>query len=1750
MQESPAVAHPDLPDTWSSLPTWIYLPPVSPPVQTNSQILPISELHWEDFERLCLRLLLQDSEIFHGVATGPVEGLAEPVARLYGQRGQAQFGIDVYARDLPALGEAPTHRKYICLQSRRVQEVGASILKSTVEKFLNGHWADVTKKFIYATSASLISTQLSDEIESLADLLTTQSIEFSIWDQEALSLRLKHNPELVDDFFGRHWVNRFCGPETAAKLGTRLDASQVKDLRTKLHQVYAATFGMADSGHIVFRSIDTNPIELADRFVTPDLVSATSRTASTSQPVTTSNEPQRGYPSQQLVMEEAAAWNAIAPDETVWFPRHPIWHQRTQEESTQVLERRSAEQWIGTEPMQVIVGEPGAGKSTLLRYLVLDLLNPNPNWKTTARRWGQCLPVWLPFHFFTQRVVNQTGKAASVDDAVQAWLEQHGAGQVWPLVEHALQDKRLLLVVDGLDEWISEDAGRIAVSALQAFANFQSVQLIVSTRPNGLGRLSLSAGWDYKRIASLTPEQQKELSLSYFAARETNDHPPLSSDVIERQVDDFLSEIHSSSDLRTISGTPLFLVLLVWLRLSKFATLPSRRFEVYEEAVSLLVSHHPASRRTAAAVTASRRTMPVYWLRAVLSKVAFMNQERGNVSTVHENALRKDFINALKDPNLLAKTDSDALETAEQLLEISESELGLLVRMGPSELAFLHRMLQDQLAAEYICDQLDPSQQKSLFEKHVGDPNWREILLIIMNRLTRSSELRELIEVIRQRINETPTGLLAREILAEVAFGSNRIPARENWQSALEIVRVVETHPYGPHRARLLESVLSGLESEVTKDLVCECLERWTMLVREPTFQLVQEVGRFSHVASLSSIVQCTLIHALRYPDKRIAYEGAKVIAIRYARDASRTSEERDDMYDELLGILADPPSGLAQAAALSALALAWRDDQNVNDMLIQARSHAQICVRIIALGDAFGVLVPSLLGGPATVHSDVPGPSEDEIISLTGFLKSFDSVDTHFGLLVSIITNIVLDRPSILVEELAYSGEEVHYFDSKELLWTVALTACPNDEAVVNFVCQELKSTALRGPMLFFEVGKLLASAYPSESRYRQRIASAIEETLEKLDTPLMEWELSWLAAVDNGPVMKKLLLSSLEDPGAPHWAAEALVENFGSDPEVLQTLHTRLMGEASSASLIANVITRVLPEKDVIPRLRTIVKELLSSSVSGVKRYDIVVLALSRACREQGIASGPEFENNAELALSVLPYLADTYHESSSHRIAASFYPSGASKAAFMTLSEVVSRPLEPYLSALCDYPDDAHPFVIEAFNTLRSLPSYLRNQICQYLAERNVAPDDLVLQLTNNWSDEVSPLNKSVGSLAYHKALVRARARGRIDDCRWHSALVRIREHASCYGPDYGARRRGAWIGMFVFRDWSPVLGVKETNETESPLHVPLLDWLHGPDMTMLQQVGSHWSRLREKFGEDLLLHFKASRGDRSTDQVWDSLALVAAQNPALQRELFHAVIEHGELLKMSGVLIWFITLGSSSSEAIADAIVDYLEASEEYDYWLVSFLVASAARFNLDSEKLRLPLEAAHGTTSGFQNFRVLETLAVLFPDHPLVIDSWGKVKSEVDNHRGEGTDVTFSTYFALAFAATRSTEFLDLMENQHDNLARIGNRFLDKLFVQHVSLRLQRDVDAVEAIHGEVLKRETSDQRTALYASILAESVGLDHRLRIEIERRIETLGEKTLAPTVYDHSVSSFVSVRIALTRAADWTWHDVSKQL
>lgn len=161
--------------------------PTKVPIRTNKQNLPYGDLTWENFERLCLRL-------------AEVQGEAEYWA-LYGTKGQAQDGIDIYVRHDAA-------KNYSVWQSKRHKKVTATTVRNAAKAFRDGKWASKASTFHICFQTDIQDTKVQDELEKQAALLAQQGVKLIPTGAVEMSRRLKAHPKIVDDFLRPPLDNR------------------------------------------------------------------------------------------------------------------------------------------------------------------------------------------------------------------------------------------------------------------------------------------------------------------------------------------------------------------------------------------------------------------------------------------------------------------------------------------------------------------------------------------------------------------------------------------------------------------------------------------------------------------------------------------------------------------------------------------------------------------------------------------------------------------------------------------------------------------------------------------------------------------------------------------------------------------------------------------------------------------------------------------------------------------------------------------------------------------------------------------------------------------------------------------------------------------------------------------------------------------------------------------------------------------------------------------------------------------------------------------------------------------------------------------------------------------------------------------------------------------------------------------------------------------------------------------------------
>lgn len=171
------------------------------PTNSTKDELPINDLSWQYFERMCRDLL--ESEY---------PSLLNP--RLYLSQGHRQYGIDIRGFD-------PKDSKYVYVQCKQVKNFSARDISDAVSLFEEGKFIDSAKTFILCVRAK-INEQYEDTLHKIENRLNKRKIKFEIWDEKRLNILLKNNPQIVFDLFDEgntpDWVKAFNGEFAANNL--------------------------------------------------------------------------------------------------------------------------------------------------------------------------------------------------------------------------------------------------------------------------------------------------------------------------------------------------------------------------------------------------------------------------------------------------------------------------------------------------------------------------------------------------------------------------------------------------------------------------------------------------------------------------------------------------------------------------------------------------------------------------------------------------------------------------------------------------------------------------------------------------------------------------------------------------------------------------------------------------------------------------------------------------------------------------------------------------------------------------------------------------------------------------------------------------------------------------------------------------------------------------------------------------------------------------------------------------------------------------------------------------------------------------------------------------------------------------------------------------------------------------------------------------------------------------------------------
>lgn len=297
----------------------------------------------------------------------------------------------------------------------------AAKIKEAVEDLLKGEWAAKTSEFYFATSFDLQDAKLDAAIRHQTEHLAGLGIALVPWDVQEVSALLKEHPRLVDDFFGRPWVERFCGPEAVQALASNLSHQDSRKLRSGLRDLYNAVFSAQGEAR------PAGNLELGRQFVMLDVdpISQQSEGVSIELPEKT---PERQDVAQGQINGQAYIASRLGGRRQSFRSARQLINDSSSDTSAAVG-TITADEWLAGGKYRLLVGAPGAGKSSLLRFTATDLLSSRPQSVALQREHATDLPVWLPFGFLCRHLEASTEN--SLVSAAEAWLKSQSAADLW-----------------------------------------------------------------------------------------------------------------------------------------------------------------------------------------------------------------------------------------------------------------------------------------------------------------------------------------------------------------------------------------------------------------------------------------------------------------------------------------------------------------------------------------------------------------------------------------------------------------------------------------------------------------------------------------------------------------------------------------------------------------------------------------------------------------------------------------------------------------------------------------------------------------------------------------------------------------------------------------------------------------------------------------------------------------------------------------------------------------------------------------------------------------------------------------------------------------------------------------------------------------------------------------------------------------------------------------------------------------------
>jgi len=404
----------------------------------------------------------------------------------------------------------------------------------------------------------------------------------------------------------------------------------------------------------------------------------------------------------------------------------------------------------------------------------------------------------------------------NISELLHKWFKSFDKEYLFDVVKDALTDERLLLVIDGIDEWNSLSSAQQAIDRVEITANLNNTHIIYSSRLYGFRLLKDSfKDVNVLNLALFSQKQQREFIEKWYSkwaeSIKTKD-----KEFSKKEADSFVNELNQTNDLKKLAENPLLLSILIVQKM-RYSTLPKNKLNALQEITQYLIDKHPLKRKKDANL--NDNSISDINFKDIFCELAMQIQKESNDGVILKQDAHKVIENYLV--QYAAYDVSKAKLRSKEFVDIGANHFGIIIEKSNDEIAFTHKQFQEFLAAQYLSES-DVDVANKIINDYGANPAFHQVItnffgLIPTKKVKEySNYLTKLKEAKHTSFQENYLNL----IVYEITINSDNTPSDIATNNLKQIIRDFEYATDMNLKTALLKLILNALSNSRFKNEV------------------------------------------------------------------------------------------------------------------------------------------------------------------------------------------------------------------------------------------------------------------------------------------------------------------------------------------------------------------------------------------------------------------------------------------------------------------------------------------------------------------------------------------------------------------------------------------------------------------------------------------------------------------------------------------------------------------------------------------------------------------------------------------------------------------------------------------------------------------------------------------------------------------------------------------------------------------